>query len=627
MPYHFSQRLFLRAKACRKTEGSDTDSAVTNVTGSSLLNGEGLNKISRINTVLGQVSAQLTRVKWKSTGSATVILALLFVMAFAASGHAQRTVRIGVASMITPVEAVKYYQDIVDYIGERLGIPVEMVHRRTYDEMDKLLEKGHVQAAFICSAPYVKNRRAFGVELLVAPEVRGSVFYHSYIIVHRDSPIKSFEDLRGKTFAFTDPKSNSGRLYPVYILARMGYRPEKFFSRYIYSYSHNKSIELVAKRKVDAAAVESLVYEYMKLKGSPYVFQTKVIDKSPPFGIPPFVVSPKTPLFVKEKLKEILLNMHKDPKGRTILQQMFIDRFVEVPDSNYDSIRKMEAFVEAFYGRKEHNPSKNEKIIRFGVIPRDNPRISFEKYQPLIDYLSEVTGLKIELTMKRTYEETIVALGSGEIDLALLSPLSYLEARARYGAVAVLRSVTEDGRAYYRSVIVTKEDSPVEKLSDLKGRSMAFASLMSTAGNLYPRYMLAWAGLHLKDLSDYKNFNYHDTVVKWVLRGRFDAGAVRQTVAEKYLPLGLRIIARSEPIPTGPIVVGPRTPYRVVEKIKEALLRIKEAPSGREALKKADPELRGGFIPASDSDYKGIRKLINDVPRTCGTGCHPKIKL
>lgn len=557
-----------------------------------------------------------------------IILSVLFLPGlFAPASHAKRPIRIGVASMITPVEAVKYYQDIVDYVGEKLGMPVEMVHRRTYDEMDELLEKGEVQGAFICSAPYVKNRRVFGVELLVAPQVRGSVFYHSYIIVHKDSPITSFEQLKGKTFAFTDPKSNSGRLYPVYLLAKMGYRPEEFFSRYIYSYSHNKSVELVAKKKVDAAAVESLVYEYMKLKGSPYVFQTKVIEKSPPFGIPPFVASPKTSLFFKEKLKEILLNMHRDPKGRAILQEMLIDRFVEVSDSNYDPIRRMEAFVDAFYGRKEEDPKKQERVIRFGVIPRDNPRISFEKYQPLIDYLSEATGLKIELIMKRTYEETVVALGNGEIDLAFLTPLSYLEARARYGAVAILRPVTNDGKPFYRSVMVTKKENPIESLSDLKGRSVAFAAVMSTSGNLIARYMLAWAGIHLKDLKDYRNYNYHDTVVKWVLRGQHDAGAVREAVAAKYLPLGLKIIATSEPIPTGPIVVGPKTPYSVVERIKEALLEIKKSPEGREALKKTDPELQGGFIPASDSDYHGIRKLINDVPKTCGVGCHPKIEL
>ncbi|MCK7494206.1 MAG: PhnD/SsuA/transferrin family substrate-binding protein [Comamonadaceae bacterium] len=98
--------------------------------------------------------------------------------------------------MITPVDTVKYYQELIDYIGERIGRPVQMIHRRTYGEMDALLEKGDVKVAFICSAPYVKDRDAFGVELLVAPVVNGKPVYHSYIIVHKDSPVRSFAELR-----------------------------------------------------------------------------------------------------------------------------------------------------------------------------------------------------------------------------------------------------------------------------------------------------------------------------------------------------------------------------------------------------------------------------------------------
>ena len=138
-------------------------------------------------------------------------------------------VKIGVSSMITPVDAVKYYQDIIDYIGEQIKQPVRMVNRRTYDEMDSLLEKGDVKIAFICSAPYVKNQAQFGVELLVGPIVNGKSVYHSYIIVHHESPIKTFPELKGKIFAFTDPKSNTGKLYPTYLLKGMGFTPEKFF--------------------------------------------------------------------------------------------------------------------------------------------------------------------------------------------------------------------------------------------------------------------------------------------------------------------------------------------------------------------------------------------------------------
>ncbi len=76
----------------------------------------------------------------------------------------------------------------------------------------------------------MKDRQKFGVELLVAPSVNGSPMYHSYVIVHNDSPIKAFPEFKGKVFAFTDPKSNTGKIYPTYLLKTMGYSPERFIA-------------------------------------------------------------------------------------------------------------------------------------------------------------------------------------------------------------------------------------------------------------------------------------------------------------------------------------------------------------------------------------------------------------
>lgn len=560
-----------------------------------------------------------------------IIAILAFILLLSPTLHSQNIqgpVKVGVASMITPVDAVKYYQEIVDYLSAKLDAPTEMVHRRTYDEMDRMLEKGEVDIAFICSAPYIKNRRNFGVELLVAPQVNGKTFYNSYIIVHKDSTIKRIEDLNGKTFVYVDPKSNTGKLYPEYRITGLGFVPEQFFKKYMYSYSHNKSVELVAKGVVDGAAVESLVFEYMKKKGSPYVKQVRVIERSSDFGIPPVVVSPRVSTYTKEKIREILLGMHNDTDGKRILEEMLIERFVVVPDRNYDSIREMESFVSMLNTPQPDNKSKKgNKTVYFGVIPRDNPRISYEKYQPIIDYLSEVTEYRFELVLKKSYEDTVNSIGHGDIDIALLDPLTYLEARAKYGAVSILKTITDKGEKFYRSVIITKDNSPVNKLSDLKGRNFAFAAIMSTSGNLIPRYLLAGDGIHLQELGKYRNFDYHDSVVKWVLKGEYDAGAVREAVFEKYIQLGLRVLYTSEPIPTGPVAVSPKTPYAVVETVRKALLGMDSSERGREALKRVDPELRGGFVEADDLDYEGIRKMINDVPKTCGMGCHPRIKL
>jgi phosphonate transport system substrate-binding protein len=117
-------------------------------------------------------------------------------------------------------------------------------------------------------------------------------------------------------------------------------------------------------------------------------------------------------------------------------------------------------------------------------------------------------------------------------------------------------------------------------------------------------------------------------VVKAVLKGQQDAGAVRDSVARKYNKLGIDIIAESDPIPTGPLVAGPGTPFAVIENIKRALLALNpDDPGHQKILHRLDEDLKSGFTEAADTDYADIRAKINAVPRTCGLGCHPKIQL
>ena len=560
--------------------------------------------------------------------SAIVLIALLAGQ----QARAAETIRAGVASMITPVSAVKYYQQVVDYLGQKLGMPAEMVHRTTYDEIDVMLEENKLDVAFICSSPYVLDNEKFGVELLVAPEVHSSVNYHSNIIVHKDSPINSFEELRGKTFVFVDPKSNTGRLYPTFFLAKRHETPEHFFSSYLYSYSHNKSVELVAKNRVDGAAVDSVVYDYMLATNSPYLVQTRIIHRSPPFGIPPVVVPAGISPFLKRAMRDIFLGMHEDPEGRQILQGMRIDRFALVPDSNYDTIRAMRSFISnTRIGFAAGSPTPvsiqkdDEEVIFFGVLPRDNPVIAYERYQPLMDYLTRVTGLRIELHLEKSYQGVVNSLGRGRISFALLGPLTYLDASKRFGLIPIARSKTSRGETFFRSVIVTDAGGGIKEISQLVDKKFAFGALWSTSGNLIPRYMLAWSGIHLDNLHEYRNYNYHESVAKKVISKEFDAGAIRLSTAERYLPYGLRIIATSDPIPTGPVVVSPSTPAALVAQIQKVLIGMSEQEEGRKVLAKLDPDLQGGFVPATDSEFAEIRQMINDVPVTCGKDCHPKV--
>lgn len=257
----------------------------------------------------------------------------------------QLPLRIGMGAMITPKEGYVYYQRLKGYIEKKIGQPVQLVDRDNYDEMNGLLETGGVDAAFVCAGPYVEGKAKFNLELLAMPLVKGAPIYHSYIIVHKESPINSLKDLRGKVFAFTDPKSNTGKLVPTFMLAKMKETPDKYFSRVEYTYGHDKSIRAVAEKIVDGAAVDSLIWEYAAIKRPELTNQTKIISKSDPYGIPPVVVRPGLDPGLKKKLKEILLAASNDPEGQEILKGMMIDSFVTGDDKNYDTIRAMNRWI------------------------------------------------------------------------------------------------------------------------------------------------------------------------------------------------------------------------------------------------------------------------------------------
>jgi phosphonate transport system substrate-binding protein len=248
-------------------------------------------------------------------------------------------------AMITPKEGYVYYQRLQAYIGKKLGRTVQLVDPGNYEEMNRLLETGELDAAFVCAGPYVEGKKKFGLELLVMPLVNGKPIYYSYIIVHKNSEFRRFEDLRGKVFAFADPKSNTGKLVPTYMLALMNETPESFFAHHIFTYGHDQSIRAVAERSVDGAAVDSLIWENMAERTPNLIKQIRIIARSDPYGIPPVVVRPGLDPELKKRLKDILLSASADPEGNDILKGMMIDRFVPGDDANYDSIRTMNSRI------------------------------------------------------------------------------------------------------------------------------------------------------------------------------------------------------------------------------------------------------------------------------------------
>lgn len=249
--------------------------------------------------------------------------------------------KVAVGSMISAQETAVHYHELLDYIARNLGQHLKLVQRKTYGEINRLIGQGKIDIAFVCSGPYATGREKFTFEALAMPQVRGSYLYQSYLIVNKNSPFQKLEDLKDKTFAFSDPESNTGKLVPTYWLKKKGTTPEAFFEKHIYTYSHDNSIMAVAQSLVDGAAVHGQIWEYYNRKNPQYTSKTRIIRKSKPFGNPPVVASSHLLPQTKERIRQLLYNMHRDPQGKRILDELMIDRFIAPKEDFYDPILEM----------------------------------------------------------------------------------------------------------------------------------------------------------------------------------------------------------------------------------------------------------------------------------------------
>jgi len=239
------------------------------------------------------------------------------------------------------------YREIAGYLARRTGVRLEVVESVPWQERERLLDEGQVHVAFICGLPYVHkvDRVDSTIELLAAPVMQGARYegrpiYFSDVVVRRDSPFESFADLRGATWSYNEPSSQSGYNLIRCHLARLGER-SGYFGRVVEAGAHQMSLQMVLSGAVDASAIDSIVLE-LELKLRPDLAPLlRVVETLGPSTIPPAVVSTRVPPPIRRRLREALLRMHEDEAGYHILEAGMVARFVEIDDTAYDSIRAM----------------------------------------------------------------------------------------------------------------------------------------------------------------------------------------------------------------------------------------------------------------------------------------------
>ena len=231
------------------------------------------------------------------------------------------------------------------YLQRRLGRPVQFYKRGTYREISEMLRQGKLDFAWTCGLPYVRHREF--MHLVAMPVYRGKPLYQSYLIVPAtDTTTQSLADLRGKVFAFSDPDSNSGFLYPNYTLARRGESAGTFFRKTFFTWAHRKVVEAVASGLAQGGAVDGYVWDTLRLYHPDLISKTRVVQKSPEFGHTPVVARSTVARADARALQRVLVEMAADEEGRQLLRRLNLDGFVVGSDRLFDGIAAMATVVD-----------------------------------------------------------------------------------------------------------------------------------------------------------------------------------------------------------------------------------------------------------------------------------------
>ncbi len=255
-----------------------------------------------------------------------------------------------------------------------------------------------------------------------------------------------------------------------------------------------------------------------------------------------------------------------------------------------------------------------ENPVKMAIVPFLESGRLVKGMQMLSDELKKETGLTYTGEVPTSYAAVVEAMCADRVDIGWVSPLAYILAREKCGADMTLVTVTRQGTNYW-AVVVTRTDSPVQKLEDLKGKRFAWVDPSSTSGYLFPRAMLEAKGVKQEDLGQQIFAGGHDKVGLAVLQGQVDAGAMGKDVLPRLNSVypnaeqELRIVEQSPDIPNDGVAFRKGLSPDIIDKTRQALLRITAREDGKKLFEEAIGT--GGVAETTDAAYEPVRQAAS----------------
>ena len=252
--------------------------------------------------------------------------------------------------------------------------------------------------------------------------------------------------------------------------------------------------------------------------------------------------------------------------------------------------------------------AKADDEITIGINPFTSPADIKNMYAPILERIFASIGMKTRIVISKDYNSLGTNIKNGIYDGGWFSPMAYTDA-CKVTELEPVATPKVNGKDFYNGYIITKADSGINEIPDLRGKDFGFVDKASASGYLYADYSIRQAGLDPnKDLGKVTFAGSHDNVIKGVLAGDFDAGATYNEAYEKAEKNGvdvkkLRIISKTGNIQKDAIAFSKRLKPELLEKIGKAFVEFDNFAGLNTPVT--------GFVEGKDSNYDLIREVQN----------------
>ncbi|MCS7202854.1 MAG: phosphate/phosphite/phosphonate ABC transporter substrate-binding protein [Thermodesulfovibrio sp.] len=486
-------------------------------------------------------------------------------------------------------------------ISDKIQMPVVIEIAKDFKDLENKIKKEKIHLLIVDPATYCELKWLLKGKILPLVKPEGGKAETRSVFVTKDGKgIEKIFDSLGKKLALGEEKSSFSYLIPLSMLRDVDISIGDF-----------KSVDMLGKEQRVALSVligDHDVGAMSETTATKYIKDgLKIIRYSEP--TPRFLIAYSDTLKKEEveKIKDAII--HKS--NEEVYRSMEVERFILAEDRDFDYIRVL---IKNLKGSDytEYGP----KTIKVAILPLYSPLTIYKRYDPLMRYLSEKTGYEFKLFIPKNFEEFIQIVSEGKVHFSYQNPYVFSIISKKYPIKPLAITVGEDctteegvcGDEKFRGIIITRKDSGINKLEDLKGKRVMIVSPTSAGGYLSQKLYLEKKGFNLQ--RDFKliDAKRQEKVIIGVYKGEADAGFIREAAlsvwANEVDISKIKILDYGEYLPNWPFAVVNNKNQELTEKVKSLITKLDNPLILKSAKIK-------GFKEVKNEDILLLKKLGN----------------